>query len=250
MKSQSKIILLVLSALATAIATIYWRDITFTLPAAFLLGSTIIIIFIVILLINNSLRFLTNQIIWIGGHSSIREDDVFYLPYQEVKLKDDKNEYPFNEELAICMTGGMHYGKSGITFGGPIDSPILVFPSIYLRKTGHCYSCKAHMDIISFGQLPLYVQDHLIGLIEKGDLKSRIDYRETPIWYGNLSMIDGSLTKENLAAERDFKQHNIEVSNAEKRLDRVYDLNRKDKDSNKKDIFIASSLKSNDDEET
>lgn len=248
MKAQNKILLIVLAILITAIATIYWRDVTFTLPAASLLGSFIILAFILILLINDSLRFRTNQITWIGGHSSIRDDDIFFLPYQEVKLKEEKKGTPFNEELAVCMTGGMHYGKSGITFGGPVDFPVLIFPSIYLRKTGHSYNCKAHMDIIPFIQLPLYVQDHLIGLIEKGDLKSRIDYKETPIWYGNLSIIDGSLTKENLAAERDFKQHNQEVSNAESRINRLYDDIRKNKDSSSKDIIVPISKFGKDEE--
>ena len=246
MKSQSKIILLVLSALATAIATIYWRDITFTMPAALPLGSIIIITFIISMLFTDAWRLRTEHIIYNEGHQSIRQKDIIYLPWQESTHDPDKKR-PFNEMLAIVFTGGIDY--FGISLGGPSDSPILVFPCSYLLKEGANFHCLTHLDMVPFRQLPMYVQDQMVSLSISGELKHRIDFKETPIFYGNLSKIDGSLTPTNAALERKFKLQNEESTYYEQTINRLYNVKGKDKDFNKKEIIVATPLKRQQDDQ-
>ncbi|MBE3086239.1 MAG: hypothetical protein IMZ52_09575 [Actinobacteria bacterium] len=246
MKSENKIILLVLSCLATAIATVYWKDITFTLPAALPLGSVIIIIFVISMLFTDAWRLRTEHIIYTEGHQSIRQKDLIFLPWQE-STYDKNKQHPFNEMLVVCLSGGIDFW--GISLGGPIDAPILIFPSRYLLKEGSNFHCLAHLDMIPFRQLPLYIQDYLISLTKVGETKHRIDFKDTPIYYGNLSKIDGSLTATNAATERKFKLQNEESSYYEQTINRLYNIKGKEKDFDKKEIIIASPLKRRDEQQ-
>lgn len=248
MKSQNKVILIVLSCLATAIATVYWRDITFTMPAALPIGTLIIIIFVISMLFTDAWRLRTEHIIFAEGHYSIRQKDIIPIPWQETTKQANKDN-PFNEDLMVCFTGGVDY--FGISLGGPSDSPIIICPDIYLEKEGSNYHCHTFLDLVQFDQLPLYVQDHLIGLSKSGELKHRINFRETPIYYGNLSKMDNSATSDNLALERKFKQLNREGSWHEERQDRIIRTSQKDRDFSKKDISIVipSKIKENQQDE-
>ena len=243
---QNKMILLVLACLATAIATIYWKDVTFTMPAALPTGTLIIVTFVISMLFADAWRLRTEHIIFAEGHYSIRQKDIIYLPWQET-THDETKKHTFNEMLALCFTGGIDY--FGISLAGPIDSPILIFPVMYLLKEGSNFHCMAHLDMIPFRQLPLYVQDHIISLSNTGELKHRIDFKETPIYYGNLSKIDGSLTAANAAQERKFKLQNEESTFYEGTINRLYNVKGKEKDFDKKEIIIASPLKKREDQQ-
>jgi hypothetical protein len=246
MKSENKIILLILSCLATAIATVYWKDITFTMPAALPLGSIIIITFVISMLFTDAWRLRTEHIIYNEGHGSIRQKDIIFLPWQE-STYDKTKRHSFNEMLAVCFTGGIDF--FGISLAGPVDYPVLIFPSAYLLKEGGNFHCLAHLDMIPFRQLPLYVQDHLISLTLIGETKHRIDFKETPIFYGNLSKMDGGLTPKNAADERKFKLQNEESTYYENTINRLYNVKGKEKDFDKKEIIIASPLKRQDEQQ-
>ena len=245
MRSQSKIILIVLGILITCFATFYWQDYTLTLPAATILGSMVIVSFVMSILFSDAWRLRTEHLIFNEGQYSIRQKDIVFLPWQE-STHDNIGKNPFNEMLAVVFTGGIDY--YGISLGGPADSPILVFPAIYLMREGSNFHCLAHLDMLSFRQLPLYVQDHLISLSHAGEFKYRIDVKNTPIYYGNLSKIDCSLTAGNAALERKFKLSNEESTFYEQRQNRLISAQQKDKDFNKKEIIIASPLKRQKDE--
>ena len=240
MTAQNKMILFILLFLGLIIATIYWWDIQFSIPTSLFIGEPVIFGIIMIILIADAMRLRTEHIIFNEGHYSIRPADLKFLPWQESSNDTD----PFNETLMICLTGGIQAWE--LYLKGSKDHPILIFPSIYLMEEGHNYLCLAHLDKTPFQRLPLYVQDYLIALNTSGGLletKGRINYESTPFYYGNTSMIDGSLTPTSAALERKLKLQNEESTFYEQRHNRLISSKQRERDLDKREVIYATPLK-------
>jgi len=251
MDSKTKTIVLILMTIGLIITTIYFWDNGIYIPASLVLGVPIILGFIAIILLADALRLRTPQIIFNEGHYSIRPQDIKSIPWQE-STDDPKKKSIYCESLAVCLTGGIQAGE--LNLKGPRDAPVLIFPDVFLTGKWGGYDCEGHLDRTPFNLLPLYVQDYLTDLNETGGITSqetrhRIDYDSTPFFYGNTSMIDGSLTPTNAMIERKNKRLNQEAGFYEHQQNRYISSQQKYKDYDKKEYIVATPVKSKSDED-
>jgi hypothetical protein len=178
------------------------------------------------------------------GHFSVRKKDIIDVAWND--STSDKNVSALlTENLCIIATGSID--ALGVSLGGSVDSPLLVFPKIYLQSIGRNYRCYCHLQICAFNNLPLSAQDVIITQSVHGDLKHRISVQHTPFFYGNLSINDGSFTPENSQLERDMMLNNEELSFHEQQVHKLYGS--KGIGDDQKTISIATSFKKKTDEE-
>jgi len=173
------------------------------------------------------------------GHWSINEiKDKFDIPWQ-VEAKDDKAKNINHLDLSFFFTGGINYW--GLSIGSGSEKPLVIAPSIFFHKEEKSYCCFANLEKYEIEELPLYIQ-----FILKKSYSHRVK-EKTPIYYSEVSHMDGSATPENMKTLHINRQQNKEDSVFVKRIIRLYDeLERGEK--HKRKIFVKKELEEVSDE--
>jgi|GEM_PF-3579330 len=214
---------------------------TWTLSPFYVLGTFFIIIGIFGSFIIDAWRGQSPQILTNVGHTSIRQNDIIVIPWQESGSKDERNTSLGS--MKIALTGGFCVGLPwGISWPGSPESPVYIFPSIYCEKNQNDYDVKANLTLYDIKSLPTYLRDAMAGLNRLPDSRNRIHPTKTPIWYGTTSHMDGSATPENLKIERQKKLSNEELSEAEERQTRLYAVLRKQKEASAKSYIVGKPI--------
>jgi hypothetical protein len=206
----------------------------------------IMISFLISILFADSWRLHTDHVVAPDLHCSIRTKDIVTIPWQETKINENDSISPLAEEMALLFTGGIDY--YGISLPGGADSPVVVLPSAYLDIEGNQYQANVFLDFVMFKNLPLYIQDQLIEFIETGELSHRINFEETPFFYGNIGtpLMDFPST---ISKRRLIKLQAKSPDEYLKKVDRILHIQKKEADSHKRDIYVVPSLRRQQDEE-
>lgn len=229
-------------------ATITGGSLSWTVSPFYIIGIFLIILGWASTFVIGDWRGKTSQVISNRGHMSIRTRDIITIPWQEPSPEDNEKKITLGS-MTIMLTGGFDVGLPwGITWPGPIEAPVYIFPSNYHEKEQHDYHIKANMTFYKIRDLPSYLRDEIHAINQLPDSKNRVHPTKTPIWYGTTSHMDGSATPENLMIERERKHENRELTEAEERLERQYKENRKQKAAIEKQYFVGKPLKPIDEE--
>jgi len=231
------------------LAAILTGDIlTWTISPFYIIGFFLVILGWAGTFLVESWKGQTNQAISNRGHISIRLKDIFKIPWQEQASENIDRKISLGS-MTIMLTGGFDVGLPwGISWPGPPEAPVYIYPSIYHENEQNDFHIKANLTHYKFKDLPSYLREELQGLNKLPESKNRIHPFKTPIWYGTTSHMDGSSTPENLAIERERKHENRELSESEERQERLYRAMRKDKESNEKQYIIGKPIKPIDEE--
>ena len=119
------------------------------------------------------------------GYWSINRKDIHFKPLHK---KTNGGEKKIGE-LCIMFVGGIDY--KGINPRSTSDYPMLIFPSIYLKKYGLSYAVDCNLVKFMFSELSPSIR-HYLG----NKYGSRIK-EKTIIFFGATSTIDGTATPEN-----------------------------------------------------
>lgn len=223
-------------------------QLTWTLSPFYVLGFFLIILGWAGALLVDSWRGKTNQVISNRGHASVRLKDIFTIPWQESASEETERKISLSS-MKIMLTGGFDVGLPwGISWPGPPEAPIYIFPSNYCEKEQLDFHIHANMTLYKLRDLPSYLREELHGLNQLPESKNRVHPTNTPIWYGTTSHMDGSATPENLRIERERKHENRELTESEDRLERQYKANRKQEAATKKEYIIGKPIKPIDEE--
>jgi len=218
-------------------------QLTWTLSPFYVLGFFFIILGWAGALLVDSWRGKTNQVICNRGHISIRLKDILTIPWQEPASEDTDREISLGS-MKIMLTGGFDIGLPwGISWPGPVEAPVYIFPAIYHEKEQNDFHIHANLTLYQIRDLPSYVREEIYGLNKLPESKDRIHPTKTPIWYGTTSHMDGSATPENLRIERERKHENRELTESEDREERLYRTMRKQKRAGEKQYIVADTLK-------
>lgn len=221
---------------------------TWTLSPFYILGFFFIILGWAGALLVDSWRGKTNQVICNRGHVSIRLKDIFTIPWQESASEGTDRKISLGS-MKIMLTGGFDIGLPwGISWPGPVEAPVYIFPAIYHEKEQNDFHIHANLTHYKIKDLPSYVRDEIYMLNKLPESKDRIHPTKTPIWYGTTSHMDGSATPENLRIERERKHENRELTESEDRQERLYKAMRKQDEATKKEYIIGKPIKPIDEE--
>lgn len=216
---------------------------TWTLSPFYVIGFFLIILGWAGVILVDSWRGKTNQVICNLGHTSIRSKDIFTIPYQEPASEDTERKVSLGS-MTIMLTGGFDVGLPwGISWPGPVEAIVYIFPSNYHGKEQHDYHIYATISLRDIKELPSYLREKLHELNQLPESKNRIHPTKTPIGYTTTSHMDGSATPENQRIDRERKHENREIAEYEARVDRLYRDLRKQKDSEKKQYIIGKPIK-------
>jgi len=231
------------------IATITGETLTMTVSPFYILGFFFILLGWAGTILIDAWRGQTAQAISNRGHVSIRQRDIITIPWQEAETEESEKKISLGT-ITIMLTGGFDVGLPwGISWPGPVEAPVYIFPSNYHEKEQHDFHIMANLMIYDLKELPSYIREELNGLNQLTESKNRIHPTKTPIWYATTSHVDGSSTPENLMIERERKHGNRELTESEERQERLYKAMRKQSESTKKELVFAKSVKQIDDEE-
>lgn len=223
-------------------------QITWTLSPFYIIGFFVIILGWGSTLLMDAWRGETNQVISNRGHTSIRLKDIITIPWQEAASEKNKKKISLGS-MTIMLTGGFDIGLPwGMSWPGPMEAPVYIFPSNYHEKEQHDFHITANLTYYNFKNLPSYLREELKGLNKLKESKDRIHSTKTPIWYGTTSHMDGSSTPENLMIERERKHENRELTEAENREERLYKTLRKQKEASEKQYIVGKPIKTIDEE--
>jgi len=221
---------------------------TWTLSPFYVIGFFLIILGWAGALLVDSWRGKTNQAICNRGHVSIRLKDIFTIPWQEPASEDSEKKISLGS-MKIMLTGGFDIGLPwGISWPGPVEAPVYIFPAIYCEKEQNDFHIHANLTYYKIKDLPSYLREEIYGLNRLPESKNRIHPTKTPIWYGTTSHMDGSATPENLKIERQRKHENRELSESQDREERLYRIMRKQKKASEKSYIIGKPIKPIDEE--
>lgn len=225
-------------------ATITGEMFTWTLSPFYIIGFFLIIIGWASTLLVDAWRGKTNQVICNRGHTSIRSKDIFTVSLQEPSSKDSGRKIS-QSSTTIMLTGGFDVGLPwGISWPGPVEAPVYIFPSNYHHKTvQNDFEITANLGPYKFKELPSDIRDECHAINRLPESRNRIHPTTTPIYYGTSSHMDGSATPENLRIERERKHENREISEMEDTIERLYKAKRKQDESTKKQYIIGKPIK-------
>jgi len=248
MITEKKYLTLGASVFLIVILAILTPGLTWTLSPFFIFGFFFVILGWAGTILMDSWRGQTNQVISNRKHTSIRLRDIFTIPWQEPAAEAVEHKISLGS-MKIMLTGGFDVGLPwGITWPGPVEAPVYIYPAIYSEKEQNNFHVHANLTYYEFKSLPSYLRDELRGLNKLKESKDRIHPTKTPIWYGTTSHMDGSATPENLRIERERKHENKELAEAEAREDRLYKVMRKQKEAEEKKYIIGKQIKPIDEE--
>ena len=119
------------------------------------------------------------------GYWSVNRKDIDFKPWYR-NINGGKTKIG---EMVIMFVGGIDYW--GINPKSSSDYPVLIFPSIYLKKVGLCYDIDCNFTPFKYNELPPFIRHYLVNKYGK-----RIK-ENTQIFFGATSTIDGSSCPEN-----------------------------------------------------
>lgn len=248
METQKKYVTVGISIFLVILLATLIPQLTWTLSPFYVIGFFFIILGWAGLLLVDSWRGKTNQVICNRGHISIRLKDIFTIPWQELSSEDTDRKISLGS-IKIMLTGGFDVGLPwGISLPGPVEAPVYIFPAIYHEKEQNDFHVHANLTHYIFKDLPSYLREELYGLNQLVESKNRIHPTKTPIWYGTTSHMDGSATPENLQIERERKHENRELTESEDRQERLYKAMRKQKEAGEKQYIVGKAIKPIDEE--
>ncbi len=229
-------------------ATLTGDMFTWTLSPFYVIGFFLVILGWSSVLLVDAWRGQTNQVISNRGHVSVRGKDIITIPWQEPSSENSKKKISLGS-MTIMLTGGFDVGLPwGISWPGPVEAPVYIFPSIYHKKEQHDFHIAANLTHYTYKELPSYLRDEFRGLNRLPESKNRIHPTKTPIWLATTSHMDGSATSENLIIERERKHENRELTESENRQERLYRVMRKEKEAGEKKYIIGKPIKPIDEE--
>lgn len=223
-------------------------QLTWTLSPFYVLGFFFIILGWVSTILIDAWRGETEQSFSNRGHASIRQKDIFTIPWQEPGSEDTERKISLGS-MEIMLTGGFDIGAPWFfALPGPIEAPVYIFPTVYCEKEQNNFHIHANLTHYKLRDLPSYLQEELRGLNLLKDSKDRIHPSRTPIWYGTTSHMDGSATPENLRIERERKHENRELTELTNSRDRLFQAMRDQKESGEKQYIVGKPIKPIDEE--
>ncbi len=244
MKIEYRIGTYVLAILVVILVSIYTVDLLYItrIPAVAPFGFALMIFFI---LLDTALvvwEWMSPQVICNveNGHFSINATkDMFDIPWQVSGSGEAIKKLNLIQNR-IMLTGGIDYW--GISMHSRSDKPVLIAPALFCEKKEKNYDFHAVFEKYEIEELPMYLQ-----YIIKRHFPNRIK-EKTPIYYSEVSDMDGSATPENMKILLGKREDNMEESAIYKRQIRLYDeMERGEKHKNK--IFFKKELEEVKDEE-
>jgi len=241
MRIEYRIGMYVLGLLVIILLTVYTADMLYftRFPAVAFFGPWFLVAFMfldafIAIAEGKSPQILTNV-----GHSSINATkDMFDIPWQVEELTDEAKGLNLLN-LRIAMGGGVDY--FGISTHSSSEKPVFIAPALYFHKEEKNYECYANFERYDMEGLPPYLQ-----YILRKHWPSRFK-EKTPIYYSEVSHMDGSATPENMKILHAQRDQNIEDTKYIARIKRLYDeLERGEKHKNR--IFFKRELEEVDEE--
>ena len=240
-----------LGLMITIVLSILTADIaSMPVPAPLPFGIALVVFAVFMELLTENWRWKTCQITCnfaeedISGHFSIRDRDVFFIPW-DFEVDVDGVTIKNSIQMAICMTGSIDYWCLS-TQGSP-KYPVMIFPAIYLQKMGSNYICHANLKPRTLDEMDLDLAIHLIKMfphrIKNPKRFWRWEYGGTPIYFGTTSPIDGTETIGNLNYESKITQLNKTIDVLVKELDNTREQFKKREDMKQKPFLIAEKIK-------
>ena len=236
MKIEYRVGMYVLGILIVILLSIYTIDILYLtrIPAVAPFGFGLLVFFIILDAFLVVCEGKTPQVITNVGHWSINTTkDIFDIPWH---VNTGNNEETKNLKLLtmrIMLVGGIDYW--GISVKSSSEKPVIITPSIYNHKEEKNFACYASLERYEIDELDMYLQ-YMLKRHFSGRIKEK-----TPIYYSEVSHIDGSATPENMKILRERKEQNKEDSVFMDRIIRLYDeLERGEK--HKRKIFVKKEL--------
>ena len=242
MKIEYRIGMYILGVLIVILVSIYTLDILYItrIPAVSPFGFGLMIFFVILDAFLVVCEGKSPQVVTNVGHWSINTTkDIFDIPWQ-VDIENDELKNLKLISTRVMLAGGIDYW--GISIRSSSEKPVIIAPSIHLHKEEKNYACYATLEKYEIDELDMYLQ-----YILKRHFPGRIK-EKTPIYYSEVSHMDGSATPENMKMLREKKEENKEDSVLYKRIVRLYDeLERGEK--HKRKIFVKKELEEVKDEE-
>jgi len=241
MKLEYRIGMYVLGVLVVVLVSIYTAHILYftRVPAVAPFGFALMVFFIfldafLVVAEGKSPQLITNV-----GHWSVNATkDMMDVPWQ-VETTDEHTKDLNLLSIRIILAGGIDY--YGISIHSGSEKPVIICPSILVHKEEKNYCCYANLERYEIDELPIYLQ-----YILKRHFTSRIKDK-TPIYYSEVSHMDGSATPDILKKLHEQRDWNKENTVLTERLVRAYDeLERGEK--HKRKIFVKKELEEVNDE--
>ena len=243
MKIEYRIGTYVLALLIIILVSIYTIDLLYItrIPAVSPFGFGLIVFFVLLdaglVICEGKSPQITSNV----GHWSVNATkDIFDIPWQTEAGKDElKDLNLLTTRIMLC--GGIDYW--GISIRSSSEKPVIIAPSIYFHKEEKNYNCYANLERYEIDELPMYLQ-YIIKRHFSGRIKEK-----TPIYYSEVSHIDGSATPENMKILLEQREQNKDDSKYQKRLIKAYDEMERGEKSKRK-IFVKKELERVEDEES
>lgn len=235
MKIEYRIGMHLLGVLSIVLLSVYTMDFLYftRIPAVAPFGFGMIVFFIIldafiVICEGKSPQLITNKGHWSINTTKDKEDIPWQVEIEETKMKDLNLL-----DLSIFCCGGINYWGLSIASGS--EKPVVIAPAIYFHNEEKNYTCFANLEKYEIEELPLYLQ-----FILKKNYPSRVK-DNTPIYYSEVSHMDGTATPENMQTLTINRQQNKEDSVFVARIVRLYDeMERGEK--HKRKIFVKKEL--------
>ncbi len=231
-------IIAIIAVVAVSIMTA--RIATIGLPATLPFGMVFIVFLIVMDLFAEVCRGRSPHVICNYGHWSVSvTKDIHRIPWQNdlIGVTDEKNKSL--GEMSIMFPGGIDYWEFNVHSSS--EYPVLIFPSIYEHVEGTNYVIYANLNPRKLSELSPYLQ-HVLGYYHK-----RIG-KNTQIFYGATSHMDGTSTSETARMELKEANYNRIITEMEKRLETMYRELRNASELKERRVFMGKELIPNRDE--
>jgi len=241
MKLEYRIGMYVLGVLVVILVSIYTAHILYftRVPAVAPFGFALMVFFIFLDSFLVVAEGKSPQVISNVGHWSVNATkDMMDVPWQ-VEITDERAKDLNLLSISIILAGGIDY--YGISIHSGSEKPVILCPSIFIHKEEKNYCCYANLERYELDELPIYLQ-----YILKRHFTSRVKDK-TPIYYSEVSHMDGSATPDILKKLHEQRDWNKENSAYIDRMVRLYDeLERGEK--HKRKIFVKKELEEVNDE--
>lgn len=217
MKLEYRIGMYVLGVLVVILMSVYTADLLYLtrIPAVAPFGFAMMFFFIMLDAFLVVCEGKTPQVIVNVGHWGINATkDMFDIPWQ-VETTDEKSKGLNLLDMRIMLAGGIDWW--GISIRSSSEKPVLIAPSLYFHKEEKNYVGYANFEAYEIDELPMYLQ-----YILRRHFPGRITER-TPIYYSEVSHMDGTATPENMKILSLQREQNKEESAIYKRQIRLYD---------------------------
>ena len=235
MKREFKIVAYIIAVIVVIAVSIMTAGIaTIGLPATLPFGMIFIIFLIVMDLSAEVFRGRSPHVTCNYGHWSISiTKDIHRIPWQNdlIGMTDEKNKAL--GEMTVMFPGGIDYW--GFNTRSTSEYPVLIFPSIYEHVEGTNYVIYANLNPRKIDELSPYLR-HVLGYYRK-----RIG-KNTPIFYGATSHMDGTSTSETTRMELKEANYNRIITEMEKRLETVYKELRRASELKERRVFMGKEI--------